>query len=300
VRVLVYGDFVIDKYTRVSVTRQCPEAADAPVCDIGETIFQRLGCAGNTLQNVVAIAKDSGDPVDIWYGGISGFHPPFTTLKLCTSSNLMKIDANYIIKERLVTQDDEIVCRLDNRRTFSVSAPLITPCPEFDLVIISDYGFGAVTAEVAAKLLAIGKISIVDSKREDLTIFRGATVFKLNEHEYSRQVARMATTDDRCVEALCHYCIVSLGDRGCVVKHFEGQGKSYRIDSAHHRSFPADAEVDVTGCGDTFTAALGLRLCEVPEIHSAARYANYLASRVVSHMGPAVPSETELKTAKGI
>ncbi len=300
-RVLVYGDFVTDGYIRVSTSRMCPEASDAPVYDIEKRRTDVIGCAGNTLGNVMMIADHiCGDlSIDVWWGGITD-QCALTTLlseKTFTSTNLYSLDPVGIRKDRIIGADGKIICRLDSKRVFSVPPAPIIPSPEFDLVIVSDYGFGSIDADVARKLLGLAKISVVDSKREDLTIFRGATAFKLNHSEYSRQVSLMAQTPDQCVEALCHYCVVSKGDAGCEVRVLRPKGREYRIDSVSIPAFGAD-EVDVTGCGDTFTAAFGLSLLMGREVFDAARAANYLASKVVTKFGPAVPLREELDEAR--
>lgn len=300
-RVLVYGDFVTDRYIRVTSSRNCPEAPEAPVLDVVDVPVNSVGCAGNTLQNVYNIAASSLENIEIYFGGIldDGIQSTLSKVpNLFSSSNLVEYCRDGgITKDRLIDRKGRIICRVDSARTFKSSPPRITPSPEFDLVIISDYGFGSVDELVASKLISLGKLSVVDSKRDDLTIFRGATVFKLNHGEYARQVSRMANTEDRCVEALCRYCVVSKGDQGCEVKVFKGQGKEYRIDTIGIPAYPAE-EVDVTGCGDTFTAAFALSLMLGRDVLDCARLANYLASRVVTRVGPDTPKKHELADAK--
>lgn len=283
-RVLVYGDFIVDKYTDVSSNRDCPEQTGAPVYDVQGT-DKFLGCAGNVYANMYAMSGLIDDIIFLDVGGAAG-PVADSMLGMDTDRSLLRVSSEDIVKERIVL-DGKIRCRVDSARTFRwkrVNAPV--PVPKYDLVIISDYCFGGVDAAVCKQLIADTPVSVVDTKREDLSIFDGATVFKFNRLEYEHH-------RNECIPS--KWVVISRGEEGCRVIGVDQAVSSVSIDVAPHKMKKIE---DVTGCGDTFTAALGLYLASGRSTIMSAFAANYLASRVVSRMGPSVPTGDEIEEGR--
>ena len=291
VRVLVYGDYIIDKYSRVVTTRDCPERAGAPVYDILSS-EEFLGCAGNVWRNVLALSMVFPD-LDVYVGGGLGPYAEFMLLNQAKSagvgiSSSLRAAEEDIWKERLVS-DGRVLCRIDSSRKFSF--PVLQLVDDaayngsFDLLIVADYCFGSIDEFEVRELIAESRVSIVDTKRQDLSIFEGATAFKFNKGEYTRHVGTNIPSK---------WVVVSQGERGCRVI----DGGTEQVPIAAAAAWDDVEEVDVTGCGDTFTAALGLYLAGGHGIDRAAYAANYLASRVVTRLGPSVPSPDEIEEGK--
>lgn len=297
----------MDRYVRVKTTRNCPEASSAPVYDVQETILQSPGCAGNTLLNVFAMERMFSGDFDIaalGAGGdivaglvedaafLSGIGIPRGYRPTDDWQMLLRKSAD-IIKERLVL-DDRVIARIDSSRSFSGLPPVIYDEVDqvSDLLIVSDYCFRGVDPDQVRTLIRCADVSIVDTKRTDLSIFEGATFFKFNREEFARH--------SRDSIPPLSGVVVSCGEEGCRVIPPPQDMKSHdRPDDVVH-PWPVAEPIDVTGCGDTFTAAFGLYLAHGCGPYAAAYRANYLASRVVRRLGASVPTVEEMDEGKRI
>jgi rfaE bifunctional protein kinase chain/domain len=281
-RILVAGDMMIDRYTYVESTRRAQEA-DIPVWD---TYYEedRLGGAANVANNVKALCSD-----ETWLMGI-------VSRDLLDLFDGMRIGAavfgESMVKHRIVDLvEKKIIFRNDNIKKFSESdvnelnrqtlnfSELIKT---FDAVIVSDYDKGTVTPELVEMLRPI-PLKVVDSKRSDLSMFKGFDVLKVNESEFNAQ-----SNKPYVIEELFGCCVVTLGDRGSMLRIFEKvDGVKYKLTTVN---VPVQKcrSVDVTGCGDTHTAALTISLLKKKDILSAVESANHHASRVVEMFGTSV------------
>jgi rfaE bifunctional protein kinase chain/domain len=175
-----------------------------------------------------------------------------------------------------------------------------------DAVILSDYGSGLVTPELAAAVrLAVGKRSrrrpvpvLVDS-RYRLLDYQGLTTCTPNESEVE-QVLGLHINDDVTVleqagRALLRRTgmqavLVTRGSRGMAL--FQA-----RQPTVHVPIFGSDEVADVTGAGDTVIATFGLALAAGGSFYEATRLANYAGGLVVMKRGTATVSARELSEA---
>ena len=136
-----------------------------------------------------------------------------------------------------------------------------------DIVIVSDYNKGWLSNADIREIGRKANLSILDSKRK-LTndMIENYTFVKLNESE--RLNNPNLTTDN---------IITTLGKRGAEYKNvlFESP-------------VPQDT-IDVSGAGDTFTAAFILKYFETKDEKTAIQFANEKASEVVSQRGVVTP-----------
>jgi bifunctional ADP-heptose synthase (sugar kinase/adenylyltransferase) len=134
------------------------------------------------------------------------------------------------------------------------------------IAIVSDYNKGFLTDKVIARIGNLSKLSILDSKRkltEDIQC--SYTFVKLNEGEAINN--RDITNTDNI--------LITLGARGC--KH---------ADTIYPSPKPQET-IDVSGAGDTFTAAFILEFYKTKNVATSIDYANRMASVVVSKRGVA-------------
>ena len=137
-----------------------------------------------------------------------------------------------------------------------------------DIVIVSDYNKGFLTLGDLREIGRKSKLSIIDSKRK-LTndVAEMFTFVKLNESE------RLNNPD-----LTCGNIITTLGKRGAEYK-----------DVIYESPNPQDT-IDVSGAGDTFTAAFIVKYFQLQDEPSAIRFANRKASEVVTKRGVTIPT----------
>ena len=154
--------------------------------------------------------------------------------------------------------------------TLALTPEKIKQISESDLVIVSDYNKGFLNEEVLIQIGKLSKLSIIDTKKtisEDL--IDSFTFIKLNEHEYQRNKNISDKNKDKF--------IITLGMNGA--KH----------DDIVFLSPSPKQTIDVSGAGDTFTAFFSLKYYETKNISESIKFANQMASIVVSKRGVATP-----------
>lgn len=136
-----------------------------------------------------------------------------------------------------------------------------------DIVIVSDYNKGYLSNIDLKEIALKSKLSILDSKRK-LTndVIKDFTFVKLNELE--RNNNPNLTTEN---------IITTLGKKGA---YYNGE----LFESPN----PQDT-IDVSGAGDTFTAAFIIKFYESLEERVAIEFANQKSSEVVSKRGVVIP-----------
>ena len=137
-----------------------------------------------------------------------------------------------------------------------------------DVVIVSDYNKGYLLDYTLQLIAYKSKLSILDSKRKlNSDIIKDFTFVKLNEEEYLNNK-----------ELDVSKIIVTLGSKGCMYN-----GKTY--------SSPNPQEtIDVSGAGDTFTAAFALSYATAKSVPNAIKFANKISAEVVSKRGVQTPN----------
>jgi D-beta-D-heptose 7-phosphate kinase/D-beta-D-heptose 1-phosphate adenosyltransferase len=192
---------------------------------------------------------------------------------LAPDSNVMHLmQEESITKTRYVEEkSNHMFFRLDEGENdvtpFKWSMAVDIMLGEADIVIVSDYNKGFLGDADLREIARKSKLSILDSKRK-LTndIIKDFTFVKLNESENKNNPN--LTTDN---------IIVTLGKKGALYN-----GILYESPN------PQDT-IDVSGAGDTFTAAFIVKFYETLEESYSIRFANEKASEVVSKRGVVTP-----------
>lgn len=140
-----------------------------------------------------------------------------------------------------------------------------------DAIIISDYDKGFLDEGTIFEINKIAKFSIIDTKKVLRPMLVGNVKFiKFNESEFNRQNIPVE---------LIHKVLITLGSKG--VKH---------LDKIYPSPSPKET-IDVSGAGDTFTAAFTIQYLKTKSIEEAIMFANEMAAIVVSKRGVTVPFE---------
>lgn len=285
-KILVLGDIMVDRYTYVKTTRRAAEA-DMPVWDEVKSEF-RPGGAANLARNLKVIG---GSDVEVFLCGILKPGEAHSMVKSYGINMDLVVSGDAMVKHRFVGPDDSYLFRHDNFRKFdpddvqwleTMFCNSITRW-DFDAAVISDYDKGTVTPEIAALAVKL-PLCVVDSKRADIRLFEGANVLKVNEHEYSTQVSSRNYSN---FTYFFECCVVTLGSRGAELQQCEKVKSNERRYMIHKEFFgtPSLEAKDVTGCGDTFTAAMTYSLLKTKDIRTAIKFANMCAGQVVTKFG---------------
>ncbi|MGN6362381.1 MAG: D-glycero-beta-D-manno-heptose 1-phosphate adenylyltransferase [Thermomicrobiales bacterium] len=275
-RALVLGDAMLDSYLSGRASRLCSEGP-APV--VQKTAEERLpGGAANTAANLRALGAD------VCFAGVTGADAAGALLRAAlhergvTDRWLLADDTLPTLHKLRILAGDQYLVRFDEgeRYHFGVEtharllAHLDDAFARCDVVVISDYRYGAVTDAAIARLRELRRQRpsvplVVDSK--ELRRFRdvGATVIAPN-HEEARlavdpTVAPAGPARWPEAERLAHR-LLTLADARFVAITLAEQGVCLLERGSVARHLPAHLVPGAhdVGAGDTFTAALALAL----------------------------------------
>jgi D-beta-D-heptose 7-phosphate kinase/D-beta-D-heptose 1-phosphate adenosyltransferase len=306
-RLLVVGDAMLDHYVFGDAARLSPEAP-VPVVLVEREVL-RPGGAANTAVNVRALgaaaelAAVAGDDEngralrrlleeeDVDPGGIVAAADRPTTWK-----------GRVVARgQQLVRLDREDDGELDDALQEALLARVAEGLLRADGVILSDYGKGAVTARVAAEVIAraraAGKVVCVDPKVNHFALYRGVTSITPNHYEAAAAAGipaeedpDLARTGAALLEMLgSESVLITWGERGMVL--FSADGSTARIPTQAREVY------DVAGAGDTVVATFAAALAAGGSHLAAAQLANFAAGVVVGKVGTATATPAEIKAA---
>lgn len=249
IKILVIGEKCEDVFVYGEVNRLSPEAP-IPVF-LPKYIKKNDGMASNVVRNLISFTHPSEYQ-------IKGIHQNTIILKtryVEEKSNhpFIRVDEYEHLVERI---------KLDDK--------LMDLIEESDCIIVSDYDKGFICEEDLNIISKNSKFSVLDSKKKlSKTTIMNFDFVKLNENEFLNNY----TKDVEILEKL----IITLGSNGAKYKE-----KHYPSDS------PKET-IDVSGAGDTFTAAFSKKYMETKDIEVSITYANKLATLVVHKRGVSIP-----------
>ncbi len=296
-RVMVVGDYMLDRYIIGDVKRISPEAP-IPIVAVSEELF-RLGGAGNVVSNLASLGA-TADCFPI-LGSDEGSEQ---LVKLFDRKNINAIpfrspEVKTIVKARLVARKQQIA-RIDWDPPADFKFPKelqnqLLPHLERQMktsrsLILSDYGKGMLTGELLREIFALAKKHsvncFVDPKQPDYRIYRGCASITPNTKEAFEATGIEVVSDETAEKAVRR--IQELTDARTVFVTRAEKGITV-LDASSNRvtHFPALArEVsDVSGAGDTVISMLALAHELGFGPFDSAVLANIAASVVVSHFG---------------
>lgn len=209
-----------------------------------------LGMAGNVRQNLWAMDSELKIPL---------YHQ---------KRNIEKI--RYVDQKT-----NHMFLRVDkgeeNIDLFYMTDEVISDIRMSNALIISDYNKGFLLYNGIKNMSNISSFTVLDTKRKiDASLIENIDFVKLNEEEYER-------SKNEITEEMLSKIIITMGPKGA--KHMD---KIYPVDK------PKET-IDVSGAGDTFTAAFALKFTETKNVEESIIYANQMASLVVAKRGVATP-----------
>jgi D-glycero-beta-D-manno-heptose-7-phosphate kinase len=314
-RVAIIGDVIADEFIYGRVARVSREA---PVLILQYDSTEILpGGAGNAASNVAALGgrarligvagrDEAGKRLLARFRGIdgkgilrpAGYQTPVKTRILAGGV--------HSAKQQIVRIDRVVSTGYDEKTRAAFKRAALNAAGDCDAILMSDYGTGLVTPELAAavskKAAARARrrpVPVLVDSRYNLVRYRGVTACTPNESEVEQLLDVRIGDNVKVLERAGRELLkrtrmaavlVTRGSRGMAL--FEG-GRS----TVHIPIFGSDEVTDVTGAGDTVIATMTLAIAAGGSFYEAARLANYAGGLVVMKRGTATVSPAELKAA---
>ena len=259
-RVLLVGDIMLDRYHYGETERVSPEAPVVVLAATREELL--LGGCGNVAANLAALGAEVScvsvtgrDEAAARVRELlvrAGLQPDGLVEDAArpTSRKTRVVSGS----QQLLRIDEESVGPLSPEVERAVLQRIDAALPQADIVVVSDYGKGVLTAAVLQRLCRSGAGArvVVDPKGRDYSKYKGAHVITPNKLEAEtatgiglegpESIRRAAL--ELCRIAGLHAAIITLGSKGmyCCL-----------ADGSQEWSVPAVARsvFDVTGAGDT-------------------------------------------------
>ena len=302
--ILVVGDLMIDHYLWGKCERISPEAPVQIVSIEKETSV--LGGAGNVIHNLI----DLGATVDVLsvIGDDESAQELKALLKKVKVSNeglIVQKNRSTSKKSRIIASQQQVL-RYDKETTQTIAkeqeVAIVTrfevQLPQYDIVILSDYGKGVLTPTLTQSLITLTKASgkkvLIDPKGSDYSKYKGATLLTPNKKE-AIEASKIDIVDkntlQQAISTLKEHCqldiaLITLSEEGIAL---------YDETLRTHPTVAREV-FDVTGAGDTVIASLGFALALGHDIDDAVKFANLAAGVVVGKIGSATATLDEIIT----
>lgn len=317
-RILVVGDLVIDEMVYGATHRLSREAPVLILRHQRADII--LGAAGNAAHNVAklnakrtAIVGVSGKDyycsllIDaLQRDGIDSIGLIQDEDRPTSTKTRISGIANHSVTQQIVRIDRESSAPVSAKVENQLMDTLSKLAPEFDALLLSDYGLGVFTPGVIAHCQSLSKkhglIMAVDSQGE-LSAFQGASILTPNQPEAERNVGFDLNTPTDVLKAgrdllektNGQNVLITRGESGMSL--FERQPDNQAPKATNIPVFNHSEVFDVTGAGDTVVGTLTLALTAGASMTEAAILGNLAASIVVKRFGAATTNQQELQHA---
>jgi len=314
-KVAVIGDVIADEFIYGRVARVSREA---PVLILQYDSTEVIpGGAGNAANNAAALGAAT-QIVGVTGNDEAGRRLQISLRHVDTRSLLKPLNYCTPVKTRIlaggvhtakqqIVRIDRVVSHdYDDKTRAAFEKAALKAASECDAILMSDYGTGLVTPELASTLARKVRdrvrrrpVPILVDSRYDLAKYRGLTACTPNESEveqiFQSKIGDNVKALERAGRELLKRTrmaavLVTRGSRGMAA--FE-PGRP----TVHIPIYGSDEVADVTGAGDTVIATITLALAAGASFYEAARLANYAAGLVVMKRGTATVSPDELRAA---
>ncbi|MBL8879012.1 MAG: D-glycero-beta-D-manno-heptose 1-phosphate adenylyltransferase [Phycisphaerales bacterium] len=299
-RVLVVGDFMLDRYVFGDAERISPEAP-VPVLRVVER-QDRVGGAGSVALNVAALGaravccgilgRDTfGDRIEallressVSVNGLIRVGDRPTT----TKTRLVGL-AEHRHRQQILRVDDEIVRPLAPAAQQTLLDFLRVAVADCDVICLEDYAKGVLGESLCRSIIDLARTArkpvLVDPPRDrNWEKYRGATLMTPNRSELEIGVGRSVADDelDACAAALAlrlelDCLVVTLGRDGARLVPATGL-------TSHFPTRPR-AVYDNTGAGDAVLAMMAVALAAGASLDQAVPLANIAGGLEVGKFG---------------
>jgi D-glycero-beta-D-manno-heptose-7-phosphate kinase len=310
-RVAVLADLVADEFVYGDIVRISREAP-VPILEHRRTVAVPGG-GGNAVANLRALGAVPL-PVGVVGADESG-------RRLLAALRRLRVDLKTVLvvkgyatptKSRILaggvhTRRQQIV-RVDRGATPGDLAPRLSArlgrllrqrARGAEGLLVADYGYGVATPGQLAALGRWAPPHVTVDSRARVQAYRRATACTPNQEEVERALDLAPIVEDRALNRAGQRLLERTQNRAVLVtRGARGMSLFERGQRpAHIPAYGSDEVADVTGAGDTVTAAFTLALIAGASLTDAARLANYAAGLVVHKAGTATVSPRELIAA---
>ena len=297
-RLLVVGDVMLDRYWFGDTGRISPEAP-VPVVQVAK-IDERLGGAANVARNASALGAKT-----TILGVIGQDEAGKRVEQLLQESGVqsqLQADSKVptTVKLRVIARQQQLI-RLDFEETPSQNSLdeklkcFESLLPQVDVVILSDYGKGAL--EQVSAMIALAKANkklvLVDPKGDAYSKYKGATVLTPNRSELRQVIGQWSDEADLTKRAQSLRQELELSAL-LLTRSEEGMTLFTEKGTEHVRA-QAREVFDVSGAGDTVIATLAVAMAAGWPLERAMALANRAGGIVVGKLGTATVSAEELQ-----
>lgn len=297
-RLLVVGDVMLDRYWFGDTGRISPEAP-VPVVQVAK-IDERLGGAANVARNASALGAKT-TILGIIGQDEAGKRVEQLLQEIGVQSQL-QADSKVptTVKLRVIARQQQLI-RLDFEETPSQNSldeklkRFESLLPQVDVVILSDYGKGAL--EQVSAMIALAKANkklvLVDPKGDAYSKYKGATVLTPNRSELRQVIGQWSDEADLTKRAQSLRQELELSAL-LLTRSEEGMTLFTEKGTEHVRA-QAREVFDVSGAGDTVIATLAVAMAAGWPLERAMALANRAGGIVVGKLGTATVSAEELQ-----
>jgi D-beta-D-heptose 7-phosphate kinase/D-beta-D-heptose 1-phosphate adenosyltransferase len=305
--VLCVGDLMLDEFVYGEVSRISPEAP-APVIAVQRS-ETNIGGAGNVARNIAGLGArcifiglvgddDAGRSLQAALARESRIE----SVLVCDAARPTTRKVRFVSEHfstHMLRADWELAMPASAGIEQQLIDAILPRLPHADIVLLSDYAKGALTARVIRNVIdaarKLGKRVIVDPKSANLAIYRGATLLKPNRKEFAEATRSRADSEadiadaarDAMTLADCEAILVTQGEHGMTLAQRGGE--------AIHVPAHAVKVRDGSGAGDTVAAALAVALAAGADWETALRMASAAAAVAIGKQGTAVVTPAELR-----
>jgi D-beta-D-heptose 7-phosphate kinase / D-beta-D-heptose 1-phosphate adenosyltransferase len=306
--VLCVGDLMLDEFVYGEVSRISPEAATPVIAATRQESM--VGGAGNVARNLASLGVTclfvgivGEDEAGAKLMSALGTEPHIEPYLVVHPSRPTTRKVRFVSEQHsthLLRADWENVAPIEPESENRLINHALAALPRAKAVVLSDYAKGALTPRVIRAVIdaanAQGTPVVVDPKRHDVTVYRGATLIKPNRKELAEATRRAVGGDAEIADAAadlrklveCEAVLVSRSEDGVTLV-------TAKAAPVHVRAYPVKVR-DASGAGDTVVATLAALLAMGADFESAMRAANAAAAVVVGKRGIATVSAAELRS----
>jgi D-beta-D-heptose 7-phosphate kinase/D-beta-D-heptose 1-phosphate adenosyltransferase len=300
-RILVLGDFMIDRYLYGDAERISPEAP-VPVLRVVRQEIS-LGGAGSVAANIAALGANADCAGVVGADADAGLLVKrLSDLGAATDGLLAMADrpttrktrliglAQHRHRQQLIRMDDEITSPIEGEAAEKLIAYALARLGACRAVCIEDYDKGVVTSQIAGAVIEAARqrniptlvdpASIADYRR-----YAGASVMTPNRSETERVIGRRLPSvaavreSARAILDACHT------EQVCVTLDAEGCALIGPGDEFVHAPTRTREVYDVTGAGDEVLAAMAVAVAAGGSMAEAAALANVAGGLEVEKFG---------------